>query len=144
MHPTLYSLPRAGFFTPTRKAIMGFNEVNQMARMAFNMPPAKPNSPPPTKKDLAGLFKLQTSVNDVILDCYIEYEPGFSGSYDEPPYSEKVSLQYALADGVPVQGLLCEADVDTIEDEARMAINESKADEAEDIASERYADREAA
>lgn len=120
--------------------------IMQQAMKAF-MPPAAPakpatNNTPPTPAELADFYEFQTTINGVVLDCFIEYEAAFDGSDDEPGYDETIALMWALADGVPVTGLLDECDVEEIEARAKKSMGHSKFNSELDRAADLYEDRE--
>lgn len=91
--------------------------------------------------ELKGLFEHEYTHTNLTLNCYLEYEEGFGGSFDEPPYPERITLSYALANGVDVLCLLDEDTVSDIEDEARAAMTTHAFEDAVDRAQERYEDR---
>lgn len=102
---------------------------------------ACPNNKRLTAADIQGLHEYKVTINGVVLDCYFDYEAAECVTFCNPGQSEKITLIHALADGVPVYGLLGEDDIEKCEDSARQAMQTKKASDDYDRGADRYEER---
>lgn len=134
---------------------MNFVDINSMACAAFRMPPDKiitagahktPNVPI-AQIELKGLVEHEYTHTNLVLNCFLDYEEGFdggTGSDSDESYPERITLSYALANGVDALCLLDEDTVSEIEAEALAAMSVSAFDADYDRGADRYEDRLAA
>ena len=94
-----------------------------------------------------GMVEHEYTHTSLTLNCYLEYEEGFdggSGPNSEESYPERISLCYALANGIDVLCVLGEDLVSDIEAEALAAMATDAFEDAYDRAADRYEERMAA
>ncbi|MBP9736171.1 MAG: hypothetical protein KBD82_11105 [Rhodoferax sp.] len=97
--------------------------------------------------ELKGLYEHEYTHTNLVLNCFLDYEEGFDGGTgpeSDESYPERITLSYALANGVDVMCLLDEDTVSEIEAEALAAMSISAFDADYDRGADRYEDRWAA
>lgn len=61
----------------------------------------------PDAQDLEGLYQYFYEMPDgLVLDCRLDYEPLEAVTYDNAGYAAQITLQWAMVEGVNVDGLL--------------------------------------